>query len=33
MISENEFPTIGQIAHAQELRGAEVVQVAPEPEA
>jgi selenocysteine lyase/cysteine desulfurase len=33
VISENEFPTIGQIAHAQELRGAEVVQVAPEPEA
>ncbi|MCP9487878.1 MAG: aminotransferase class V-fold PLP-dependent enzyme [Gaiellaceae bacterium MAG52_C11] len=32
VISENEFPTIGQIAHAQELRGAEVVQVAPEPE-
>ena len=31
VISENEFPTIGQIAHAQELRGAEVVQVAPEP--
>ena len=33
VISENEFPTIGQIAHAQELRGAEVVQVAPEPDA
>jgi selenocysteine lyase/cysteine desulfurase len=33
VISENEFPTIGQIAHAQELRGAEVVQVEPEPEA
>jgi selenocysteine lyase/cysteine desulfurase len=33
VISENEFPAIGQIAHAQELRGAEVVQVAPEPEA
>ncbi len=32
VISENEFPTIGQIAHAQELRGAEVVQVGPEPE-
>ena len=29
VISENEFPTIGQIAHAQELRGAEVVHVAP----
>ena len=33
VISENEFPAIGQIAHAQELRGAEVVQVGPEPEA
>jgi selenocysteine lyase/cysteine desulfurase len=33
VISENEFPTIGQIAHAQELRGAEVVQVEPHPEA
>ena len=33
VISENEFPAIGQIAHAQELRGAEVVQVAPDPEA
>jgi selenocysteine lyase/cysteine desulfurase len=33
VISENEFPTIGQIAHAQELRGAEVVQVEPRPEA
>jgi selenocysteine lyase/cysteine desulfurase len=33
VISENEFPTIGQIAHAQELRGAEVVKVEPEPEA
>jgi selenocysteine lyase/cysteine desulfurase len=33
VISENEFPTIGQIAHAQELRGAEVVQVEPQPEA
>ena len=33
VISENEFPTIGQIAHAQELRGAEVVRVEPEPEA
>ena len=32
VISENEFPTIGQIAHAQELRGAEVVQVGPDPE-
>jgi selenocysteine lyase/cysteine desulfurase len=29
VISENEFPTIGQIAHAQELRGAKVVHVAP----
>jgi len=27
VISEYEFPTVGQIAHAQELRGAEVVQV------
>ena len=27
VISESEFPTIGQIAHAQELRGAEVVHV------
>jgi selenocysteine lyase/cysteine desulfurase len=33
VISENEFPTVGQIAHAQELRGAEVVQVESEPEA
>jgi selenocysteine lyase/cysteine desulfurase len=33
VISEYEFPTIGQIAHAQELRGAEVVQVEPQPEA
>jgi selenocysteine lyase/cysteine desulfurase len=33
VISENEFPTIGQIAHAQELRGAEVVHVDPVPEA
>ena len=33
VISENEFPTIGQIAHAQELRGAEIVHVEPEPEA
>lgn len=33
VISENEFPTVGQIAHAQELRGAEVVQVEPEPDA
>ena len=33
VISENEFPTIGQIAHAQELRGAEVVHVEPTPEA
>jgi len=30
VISEYEFPTIGQIAHAQELRGAEVVHVLPE---
>ena len=27
VISEYEFPTVGQIAHAQELRGAEVVRV------
>ena len=33
VISEYEFPTVGQIAHAQELRGAEVVHVEPEPEA
>jgi selenocysteine lyase/cysteine desulfurase len=32
VISEHEFPTVGQIAHAQELRGAEVVHVAPEPD-
>jgi selenocysteine lyase/cysteine desulfurase len=30
VISEFEFPTVGQIAHAQELRGAEVVHVHPE---
>jgi selenocysteine lyase/cysteine desulfurase len=30
VISEYEFPTVGQIAHAQELRGAEVVHVVPE---
>jgi selenocysteine lyase/cysteine desulfurase len=30
VISEYEFPTVGQIAHAQELRGAEVVHVMPE---
>ena len=30
VISEYEFPTIGQIAHAQELRGAEVVHVPPD---
>ena len=30
VISEFEFPTVGQIAHAQELRGAEVVHVEPE---
>jgi selenocysteine lyase/cysteine desulfurase len=27
VLSEYEFPTVGQIAHAQELRGAEVVHV------
>lgn len=32
VISEYEFPTVGQIAHAQELRGAEVVHVTPEPD-
>jgi selenocysteine lyase/cysteine desulfurase len=30
VIGEYEFPTVGQIAHAQELRGAEVVHVVPE---
>jgi selenocysteine lyase/cysteine desulfurase len=30
VISEYEFPTVGQIAHAQKLRGAEVVHVRPE---
>ncbi len=30
VISEYEFPTVGQIAHAQELRGAEVVHVTPD---
>jgi selenocysteine lyase/cysteine desulfurase len=30
VISEYEFPTVGQIAHAQELRGAEVVHVEPD---
>jgi len=30
VISEYEFPTVGQIAHAQELRGAEVLHVTPE---
>ena len=30
VISEYEFPTVGQIAHAQELRGAQVVHVGPE---
>ena len=29
VISEYEFPTVGQIAHAQEMRGAEVVHVRP----
>jgi selenocysteine lyase/cysteine desulfurase len=29
VISEYEFPTVGQIAHAPELRGAEVVHVLP----
>jgi selenocysteine lyase/cysteine desulfurase len=30
VISEYEFPTVGQIAHAQELRGAEVIHVRPD---
>jgi len=30
VISEYEFPTVGQIAHAQELRGAEIVHVRPD---
>ncbi len=30
VISEYEFPTVGQIAHAQELRGAEIVHVQPD---
>lgn len=30
VVSEYEFPTVGQIAHAQELRGAEVVHVRPD---
>jgi len=30
VISEYEFPTVGQIAHAQELSGAEVVHVRPD---
>lgn len=29
VISDYEFPTVGQIAHAQELRGAEIVHVRP----
>ena len=33
VITDYEFPAIGQIAHAQELRGAEVVQVEATPEA
>ena len=32
VISEYEFPTVGQIAHAQELRGAEIVHVRPGPD-
>ena len=32
VISEYEFPTVGQIAHAQELRGADVVHVRPGPD-
>ena len=30
VISDYEFPTVGQIAHAQELRGAEIIHVRPE---
>jgi kynureninase len=30
VVSDYEFPTVGQIAHAQELRGAEVVHVQPD---
>jgi len=30
VISDFEFPTVGQIAHAQALRGAEIVRVMPE---
>lgn len=32
VVSEFEFPTVGQIAHAQALRGAEVVHVLPQAE-
>jgi selenocysteine lyase/cysteine desulfurase len=32
VISDYEFPTVGQIAHAQVLRGAEVVRVLAEPD-
>ena len=32
VVSDLEFPTVGQIAHAQELRGATVVHVPPEPD-
>ena len=30
VVSDYEFPTVGQIAHAQELRGAEIVHVHPD---
>jgi selenocysteine lyase/cysteine desulfurase len=30
VISEHEFPTVGQIAHAQEMHGAEVIRVLPD---
>lgn len=30
VVGDHEFPSVGQIAHAQELRGAEVVHVAPD---
>src|SRR3954452_10671323 len=30
VVSDFEFPTVGQIAHAQEIRGAEIVHVQPD---
>ncbi len=32
VVTDLEFPTVGQIAHAQELRGAEIVHVRPDAE-